>query len=109
MKLIDDLRNVFRVRKERQLPPPSSKPPVGSNIVMLSLRMRLLNPITNEQWAWLTSMGWRTVNMRSDRRKYTTVSEQYVKRLLDADEDERYQLHRRLIASIGIEDSETRH
>jgi hypothetical protein len=99
MKLLDELRTTFHIRKERQLPPPSAKPPVGSSIVYETLRMRLNRPITDEQWMWLINRGWRTVNLRTNRRNYVLVSDKFVNRLLDADDESRFQLHKRLINS----------
>jgi hypothetical protein len=91
---------VLHIRKARQTPPAGPKPPVGSSIVYETLRMRLNRPVTSEQWDWLIDMGWRTINMRTNRRNYTLVSDQYVNRLLDADEELRQQLHQRLITSL---------
>lgn len=99
MKLIDSFRTLFRIRTQRRRPPAGPKPPVGSSIVNERLRMRLNFPISPEQWNWLTEMGWRTTDMRTDRRQYTLVSETFVTRLLDADEEQRYSLHQRLMSS----------
>lgn len=99
MTLPDTLRNLFRIRKERRILPAGPKPPVGSSIVKDGLRMRLNFPINNQQWSWLSDMGWRATDMRTDRRKYTLVSDSFVNRLLDADDELRHQLHLRLVAS----------
>ena len=99
MRLIDSLRTLFRIRTRRRRPPAGPKPPIGSSIVNDRLRMRLTFPISHEQWNWLTEMGWRTTDMRTDRRQYALVSETFVYRMLDADEEQRYQLHQRLLAS----------
>ena len=69
--------------------------------------MRLNRPINDEEWAWLTDRGWRTVNMRTNRRNYTLVSDQFVNRMLDANEEQRKQLHERLMMS-AITTSEQR-
>jgi len=102
MKILDSLRTLLRIRKERQLPPITAKPQVGGSIVKDRLRIRLNYPISNDQWTWLVDMGWRTVNTRTDRRSYTLVSDQYVRRILEADEELRYQLHQRLILNAQL-------
>lgn len=90
-------RNLLKIRKERALPPAGPKPPVGSNIVLDRMRIRLKHPISDEQWAWLTAHGWRTVDMRSERRRYATVPEKGVVRLLQAQGLEREVMHGKMI------------
>lgn len=90
MIMIDTLRKIAGIRKERRLPAPGPQPQTGSNIACDRLRIQLKSPITHEQWLWFIEKGWRKIDMRTDRRHYAKVSEQLVQRLISADElDER--------------------
>ncbi len=97
MYIKNAFRNLLKIRKDRALPPSGPKPPVGSNIVLDRMRIRLKHPISDEQWSWLTEHGWRTVDMRSERRRYAMVPEKGVVRLLKADGLEREVIHRKMI------------
>ena len=97
MFLKNTLRTLLKIRKDRSLPPAGPKPPVGSNIVLDRMRIRLKHPISDDQWGWLILHGWRTVDMRTDRRRYALVPEKGVVRLLNADGMEREVIHRKMI------------
>ena len=100
MIMLDTLRTLAGIRKERRLPPPGAHPQTGSNIVFDSLRIHLKHPITVEQWVWLAERGWRTIDMRTNRRQYLKVDEQLVFRLIMADEiEERERIYERIIAT----------
>ncbi|MCH8619247.1 hypothetical protein [Undibacterium sp. TS12] len=94
----NSLRTIFRVRHERELPPAGPKPAFGSTIVFKRLKMQLLVPIDYEQWEWLTGKGWRTLDMRQNRRRYFKVPRKAVTRLLHAADLEREELHAQIIA-----------
>jgi hypothetical protein len=100
MRLISNLRDKFRnlagIRIERQLPPPSEKPLIGSNIVRENLRIRLKYPISDDLWKFLISKDWRAVDMRYNKRRYTIVPDKVLHKLMKADEIERHVLHARL-------------
>ncbi|MGZ3238744.1 MAG: hypothetical protein ACXU8A_15375 [Burkholderiaceae bacterium] len=96
-KLRDKLRSVAGIRRERQLPPPGEKPSIGSNIVREKLRMRLKYPITDELWKFLAAKEWRAIDMRYNKRRYTTVPDKVLLKLIKAGELERHVLHARLI------------
>jgi hypothetical protein len=97
MFLKNTLRTLLKIRKDRTLPPAGPKPPVGSNIVLDRMRIRLKHPISDDQWSWLIEHGWRTVDMRTDRRRYALVPEKGVMRLLNAEGMEREVIHRKMI------------
>jgi hypothetical protein len=97
MRIPDFLRNLAGIRLHRQLAPPSERPLVGSNIAMQNLRMRLKYPINNELWSWLVSKGWRTIDMRKERRHYTMVSDNILVRLLSANDIKREAIHKHLV------------
>ena len=100
MKLKDLLRNLFGFRNTRQIPPTTPQPPVGSNIVLGRLRIFLKYPIDCEQWEWFTLMGWRTIDMRTNRRYYTIVPDKELLRLIKAADQERDALHHSLIKRV---------
>ncbi len=94
MVMIDAIRTLMRIRRTRQLLPPGPQPAMGSNIVNGRKRMRLKYAVTGEQWQWLTLMGWRTVDMRQNRRHYDLVDDQRVLQLLSAETaHERSEIH----------------
>ncbi|MBV8634559.1 MAG: hypothetical protein JO002_08730 [Burkholderiaceae bacterium] len=97
MQLKNAFRNLLKIRQERALPPAGPKPPVGSNIVLDRMRIRLKYPISDEQWNWLTAHGWRTVDMRSERRRYAVVPDKGVTRLLQAEGLGREVIHSKMI------------
>lgn len=83
MNLIHKLRTLFGIRKERQTPPLGAKPQVGSVLVRNRLKLRLRTPLDDEQWEWLGVMGWRRVDMRGNRRRYETLPDKTLRKLLD--------------------------
>ncbi len=98
MLMIDSLRTLMRIRRPRQLLRAGLQPTLGSNIVNGSLRMRLKHPMSAEQWYWLAKMGWRTVDMRDNRRKYQLVSDGLLYQLLNAETSEqRADIHARIM------------
>lgn len=97
MKIKDLLRTLFGIRKSRQLPPLGAQPPIGSNIVREKLRVRLKYPVTPEQWNWLLRMGWRTIDMRDNRRRYTNVPDKFLMKFIKSSIAEREVLHDKLI------------
>lgn len=96
-RLKDILRTLIGIRKPRQVLPIGERPLVGSNIVMKNLRMRLKYPINNDLWTWLSQMGWRTIDIRKDRRHYTMVSEKILIRLINANAPKRDLIHQHLM------------
>jgi hypothetical protein len=88
MLMIDSLRTLMRIRRPRQLLRAGLQPALGSNIVNGSLRMRLKHPMSAEQWYWLAKMGWRTIDMRENRRKYQLVADEFLQQLLNAESTE---------------------
>lgn len=86
MIMIDTLRKIAGIRKERRLPAPGPQPQTGSNIACEGLRIQLKYPINREQWHWFVEKGWRKIDMRTDRRHYTKVNDHLVQCLILADE-----------------------
>jgi len=103
MILRNSIRTFFKIRAERALPPAGEKPQVGSNIVLERVRIRLKYPITDEQWKWFSDHGWRTVDMRTDRRRYSLVPDKGLVRLLAAEGLQREVLHKKLLNLMSDE------
>jgi hypothetical protein len=97
MNVKNKLRTMLGIRVERQPLPPGPKPQVGSNIVMDKFRIRLKYPVSDEQWDWFTAKGWRTIDMRTNRRRYTCVPDKVLMKMLTAQALEREVLHQRLV------------
>lgn len=96
MKLKNTLRTLIGIRKQRQIPAPGAMPRVGSSIVLEQLRIRLKHPIIHEEWAWLTKKGWRSADMRTNRRAYSLVADDIVAAMLRAEKVEREVIHQEL-------------
>lgn len=99
MSLKNVIRNVLNIRTERALAPPGPKPAIGSSIVLNHLRIRLKYPITDVQWDWFTDQGWRTADMRKERRKYASVPDKILIKLITRDGAERDKLHQQLLSA----------
>ncbi|MFZ6672788.1 hypothetical protein [Undibacterium sp. Xuan67W] len=93
----NEIRSLFKIRKERMLPPPGNMPTFGSTIVLHRLKIQLRMTLEPEQWEWLTLKGWRTQDMRKNRRKYFKVPSKAVARLLHAAPEEREDIYQRIV------------
>jgi hypothetical protein len=102
MSIKNTIRNVLNIRKERSLLPPGPQPQIGSSIVRERLKIRLKYHITAEQWDWFTEHGWRTIDMRTNRREYTSVPDKVLVKLLDLEGDPREVLHQRLFRKSTV-------
>lgn len=80
----DQVRNLLKIRRDRELPPPGAKPPLGSRIVCGEVRMRVQAGMSDALWRWLLAGGWREVTFRPDRRRYRDIPHAYVTRLIDS-------------------------
>ncbi|HXA46860.1 MAG TPA: hypothetical protein VNW52_04465, partial [Burkholderiaceae bacterium] len=78
------IRTLLGIRVERETLPPGPKPQIGSNIVRDRLRIRLKYPVSDEQWEWFTQKGWRTIEMRTNRRRYVNVPDKILLKMLHA-------------------------
>jgi len=58
----------LKIRTQRQSTLPGPMPQTGSSIVLDKLKIKLKYPINVEQWHWLSKLGWRTVDMRTNQR-----------------------------------------
>jgi hypothetical protein len=93
MSLLDSVRRLMGVRRERLVPPPGPKPRLGARIFKDDVRITVQAGLTDATWAWLVERGWREESFRNSRRHYREVPPSRVAELFDAlDADERQQL-----------------
>jgi hypothetical protein len=90
--LRDQVRNLFRVRRVRRLPRRGSKPRIGASIFRDDVRMTVAAGMTDELWLWLLDHNWREAAFRPDRRRYREVPSGVVRRLVDADYNDRLRI-----------------
>ncbi|MDP3652630.1 MAG: hypothetical protein Q8R67_13195 [Rhodoferax sp.] len=97
-KLNDRVRTLIGIRKVRQLPVPRGKPALGTSIVLDNLRIRLLHPIDESFWQWLSSKGWRAMalNVHKNQRRYRLVPEKVLVQMILAPPAERERIHGQL-------------
>lgn len=79
----DQVRNLLKIRRDRELPPPGMRPALGARVVCGDLRMRVQAGMSENLWRWLVALGWREVTFRPDRRRYRDIPHAYVTRLID--------------------------
>lgn len=85
----DQVRTLFRIRRDRLVPPAGMKPGVGARIVCGDLRMSVQAGMSDGLWRWLTKLGWREVLFRPDRRRYRDIPHGFVTQLIDASAEDR--------------------
>jgi hypothetical protein len=98
----DQVRTLFRVRRERVLPRAGQKPAVGARIASGELRMSVQAGMSDELWRWLAKRGWREVMYRPDRRRYRDIPCGYATLLIDASPDERENVLEAGIANAAV-------
>lgn len=102
-KLNDQVRTLIGIRRVRQLPAPRGKPALGTSIVLDNLRIRLVHPIDENFWQWLSAKGWRAMlmNVHKNQRRYQLVPEKMLVKMILADPAERENVHDQLIQYSG--------
>ncbi|MCU6434975.1 hypothetical protein LPB67_14455 [Undibacterium sp. Jales W-56] len=101
----NEIRSLLNIRQERALPPAGGMPTFGSTIVLNRLKIQLRMTLEPEQWEWLTLKGWRTQDMRKNRRKYFKVPSRAVARLLHATPEDREEIYQRIV-TYAYDDSQ---
>src|SRR5512134_22018 len=85
----DRLRTLLKIRKPRKSQRRGPKPSIGARIYCDDVRMTVHAGMTMELWGWLQSKGWREVLFKVDRRKYSDISTDMAKELIDCPVDRR--------------------
>lgn len=100
----DQVRTLFKIRCEREVPSESAKPGYGAKIFCGDVRMTVRSGMTDALWRWLLDQGWREVVVRLDRRRYKDIPTAYVTRLIDSVANE----ERARVLSAAIANAEYR-
>lgn len=87
-QVCDQVRTLFKIRRERELPSAGGKPPFGAKVCCGDVRMTVRAGMTDGLWRWLLSKGWREVAIQPDRRRYKDIPTTYVTHLIDAETSE---------------------
>jgi hypothetical protein len=88
--LTEKLRTALGIQRRwrrRSLPRPGALPLPGTAVVSGDLRLFVHPGMSDSLWRWLSSLGWREVSFRPDRRKYCDLPYIWVKMLYDARPD----------------------
>ena len=96
--LRDQVRTLFKIRKDRQIPPKGPKPRIGSAIYRDNVRMMVQAGMSDSLWLWLLEQGWREVIFKPDRRRYRDVSPSAITALFDAPPEEREKMLSKAVA-----------
>ena len=96
--LRDQVRTLFKIRKERQVPPKGPKPRIGSAIYRDNVRMMVQAGMSDDLWLWLMEKGWREVIFKPDRRRYRDLSPSSITALFDAPPEEREKMLSKAVA-----------
>jgi hypothetical protein len=102
LQVRDQVRTLFRVRRERVLPRAGHRPAVGARIAAGELRMSVQAGMSEDLWRWLAKRGWREVVYRPDRRRYRDIPCGFATMLIDASPDERESILEAGIANSAV-------
>jgi len=90
--LLNRVRGLLQVRKDRASPPRGTKPRIGAHIICGDIRMMTQAGMSDELWHWLLELGWRESIYRPDRRAYHDIPASWITRLIDAQPELRAQV-----------------
>lgn len=85
----DCVRNLLRIRVQRDVPSVGAKPAIGARIFRGDVRMTVQAGMSDGLWRWLLQEGWREITFRPDRRRYRDVPSALVTQLIDCAADQR--------------------
>ncbi len=88
MGAFDEFRTLFKIRRERQPPPPGPKPTLGAKVFLHDVRMTIQAGLSDEMWQWLQELGFREITFSPDRRRYRELPPSLVARLYDAPKED---------------------
>jgi hypothetical protein len=84
-------------KERRCLVRAGKRPAVNVYITKQQIAIKLTEPITAELWDWLVLMGWREVDIQSNRRKITRLHDETFSKLANARHDEREAIYRSIL------------
>lgn len=83
-RLPANIRTLLGIRKRRGLVPRGPKPRPGARVFAGDVRLVVPAGMSDALWHWLTSLGWREILLRPDRRRYLDISDAWAQRLCEA-------------------------
>ncbi len=83
LRLHDRMRSLFGVRVKRRRPPAGPRPMPGATIARGEVAMKILNPMPEDIWQWLSMIGWRQLNLNKERRRYRVLPSKSFSKLLE--------------------------
>lgn len=92
------LRQFFK-QERRHTPPAGPKPALGGYIAKRDVAMKVTGPLSMDLWHWLTILGWREVNVKTNRRKFYRLPKDTLEQLVNANTFERELVYEALIST----------
>ncbi|BCM24628.1 hypothetical protein [Methyloradius palustris] len=85
--------------KERRHMPRVGKPPaINAYIAKQQTAMKITAPVTQELWDWLILMGWREIEIKSNRRKIRRLDDRVFSKLAQANQQDREAIYREILS-----------
>jgi hypothetical protein len=81
-------------KERRRLARASKRPPIGAYITKQQIAIKVTESMTTELWDWLVLMGWREVDIKSNRRKIRRLHDETFSQLVAAKPVERESIYR---------------
>lgn len=83
--------------ERRRTPRAGKVPAVGGHIGRQQLVMQITGPMPRELWDWFVLMGWREVNMKTNRRQVKMLPKAAFANIANANIGERETVYRQAI------------
>ncbi|MFA7350044.1 MAG: hypothetical protein WC009_04750 [Methylotenera sp.] len=84
-------------KERRRLVRASKRPAINVYITKQQIAIKVTEPMTTELWDWLVLMGWREVDIKSNRRKITRLHDETFSKLANAKPVEREAVYRAIL------------
>ncbi len=84
-------------KERRRLARASKRPAIDAYITKQQIAIKVTEPMTAELWDWLVLMGWREVDIKSNRRKIRRLHDETFAQLVNAKPAEREAVYRAIL------------
>jgi hypothetical protein len=85
--------------KERRRMPRAGKPPaINAYIAKQQTAIKITTPVNQELWDWLVLMGWRELDVKSNRRKIRRLDDRVFSKLVQANQQDREAIYREILS-----------
>lgn len=81
----------------RRLARSGKVPALDSHIIKQQLVIKITEPMVQDLWDWLVLMGWREIDMKSNRRKVRRLGNDTFAKIAQADYSVREEAYRELL------------